>query len=436
MDISGYVINLMSAAVAVGYMDQGFERKYSGYRRRALFPAACVVYFVTVTFLNWLVPFESVLGFCYGIVLIIYAFLALQGSPQDFLVAGLLWVLIALISTYGVYGIMGIFTERDLDVMLSAEGEMLLYASMAALAVKYSLGKVVSVFFRKQDNLRKEDNWIVAVSFLLLALLAMGLFSLEAGLMGPIGRYWLTVGILADEAGIIAALAGVYHRLGRYQREKLEEQHRQEREKEQRENMLDLYRVGREINHWRHDILASLGVLYRMQKNGKYSEVESYLEKMYGNLRNYPELPQPTGNEGLDAALVKAVPRCRESGIHLSYVVLGKPKGIDCVELGILLDNLLSNGIEACLVSGALKEIDLVLQSHDSGLEIMQENGIGESVLKNNPGLKSSKEEGERHGYGMESIYNTVEKYDGEYEYWEEEQRFCQRIFLNYREEK
>lgn len=102
MDISGYVINLMSAAVAVGYMDQGFERKYSGYRRRALFTAACVVYFVAVTFLNWLIPFESVLGFCYGIILIVYAFLALDGSPQDFLVAGLLWVLVALISTYGV----------------------------------------------------------------------------------------------------------------------------------------------------------------------------------------------------------------------------------------------------------------------------------------------------------------------------------------------
>ena len=37
--------------------------------------------------------------------------------------------------------------------------------------------------------------------------------------------------------------------------------------------------------------------------------------------------------------------------------------------------------------------------------------------------------------YVMESICHTVKKYDGEYEYWEEEQRFCQRIFLNYREE-
>lgn len=38
MDISGYVVNLMSAAVAVGYMDQGFERKYSGCRRRRFSP--------------------------------------------------------------------------------------------------------------------------------------------------------------------------------------------------------------------------------------------------------------------------------------------------------------------------------------------------------------------------------------------------------------
>lgn len=436
MDISGYVINLMSAAVAVGYMDQGFSRRYGGARRWALFAAACAAYFHAVTFLNWLVPFESVLGFSYGIILIVYAFLALEGSPQDFLVAGLLWVLIALIGTYGVFGIMGILTGEGLDKLLSAEGELLLYASLAALAVKYSLGKAVSAFFRKQDNFCRKDNWIVAASFLLLAFLSMGLFSLEAGMMDSAGRYWLTVGILVDEAGIIAALAGLYHRLGRYQREKMEEQYRREREKEQRENILDLYRVGREINHWRHDILGSLGVLYRMQKNGKYREVEGYLEKMYGNLQNYPELPHPTGNEGLDAALVKAVPRCREEGIRFSYVVLGKPEEIDCVEMGILLDNLISNGIEACLVSGALKEIDLMLKNYKNGLEIMQENGIGESVLENNPGFKSSKADVERHGYGMESIYQTVKRYDGEYECWEEEQRFCQRIFLNYKEGK
>ncbi len=35
---AGPRLNLMSAAVAVGYMDQGFERKYSGCRRRRFSP--------------------------------------------------------------------------------------------------------------------------------------------------------------------------------------------------------------------------------------------------------------------------------------------------------------------------------------------------------------------------------------------------------------
>lgn len=236
--------------------------------------------------------------------------------------------------------------------------------------------------------------------------------------------------------GIITALAGLCCRLGRCQREKMEEQYRQEQEREQRQNILNLYQAGREINHWRHDILGSLGVLCRMQKSGKYKEVEGYLEKMYGDIQNCPELPHPTGNEGLDAALAKAVPRCREEGIRFSYVVLGKPEAFGCVEMGILLDNLLSNGIEACLIPGALKEIDLMLKNDKNGLEILQENGIGESVLENNPGFKSSKADVDRHGYGMESIFQTVERYDGEYECWEEERRFCQRIFLNHKEGK
>ena len=85
---------------------------------------------------------------------------------------------------------MGILTAKGLDEMLMTEGEMLLYASLAALAVKYSLGRAVSAFIKKQDEFHKKDNWIVAASFLLLALLVMGLFSLEAGLAGPAGRYW------------------------------------------------------------------------------------------------------------------------------------------------------------------------------------------------------------------------------------------------------
>ena len=199
---------------------------------------------------------------------------------------------------------------------------------------------------------------------------------------------------------------------------------------------MDVYRVGREINHWRHDMQGELDVLYRMLRNGKYAEVENYMEKLCSGLREYPELPQPTGNEGLDAALIKMIPKCRERGIHFCHVIIGKLGWIDSIALGNILDNLLCNGMEACQELSGSREMELVICSQKYGLEIYLENSIGESVLENNPRFTSHKKEKERHGFGMESIYRIVEEHKGIYEFWEEskdtDHRFCQRIYLSY----
>lgn len=197
----------------------------------------------------------------------------------------------------------------------------------------------------------------------------------------------------------------------------------------------DIYRTGRELNHWRHDMQGELEVLYRLQKNGKYAEVEAYIEKMCSGLKDFPDLPQPTGNEGLDAALIRTVPLCQKRGIRFRYAVLGSPERIDSMTLGRLMDNLLRNGMEACQEIDGEREIELVVHSWKDGLEIYMENSIGESVLKNNSELSSRKRDKERHGFGMENIFRTVKVFDGIYKYWEEEgeNRFCQCIYLRKR---
>lgn len=433
MGVSEYVINAASAIVAMEYIDYGFKKKYCGARRWIYFIMGCVIYFFTVTTLNLVIEFEGVLGFFYGGVLIAYAFVALEGRLQDFLIAGALWVLIAMVSTYAIFGVLGIVSDKSLQELQRINGDFLFYASLVALVVKFSMGKIATALLRRQTGFHKRENWIVAGVFVFMTLLAMGLFCLEVGELGRSERYWLTIGILADETGIVIFLIEIYHRLGKYQQEELEKQYQQKREEERKEGLLDMYRVGREINHWRHDMLGQVGVLYRMQKNGKYEEVENYMEKLYGDLKNYPELPQPTGNEGLDAALMKIIPKCRERGIHFSYVVLGKPLKIDSIELGNLMDNLLSNGMEACFRLMGTKEMELMVRSLEDGVEIYLENSIEESVVEQNPKLISHKKEKERHGFGMESIHRIVEEYQGTYEYWEEEKRFCQSIYLIYK---
>lgn len=436
MGISAYVINVISAVIAVEYIDYGFQKKYAGYRRWGAFAAGCAVYFLTVTVLNRLTDFEGVFGFFYGVVLIAYGMRALKGRMRDFLVAGLLWVLILILGTYGVYSIMGILTENSLGEMLQAQGDGRIYASLVAMVVKFSMGKIAAMFFRRRDGVYEKENGIVAGAFVFMTLLAMGLFWLEVGNLDRSARYILTIGILLDEVGIIVFLVQLYQHLGRYQKEKIEAQYQQERERERLEGFMDVYRVGREINHWRHDMQGELDVLYRMQKSGKYAEVEAHMETLCSGLRDYPELPQPTGNEGLDAALIKLIPKCRERGIHFCYVIIGRTEGIDSISLGNILDNLLSNGMEACQDLSGSKELELVIRGRMDGLEIYLENSIEGSILEKNPLFVSHKQEKERHGFGMESIFRIVEKHEGTYEYWEEAgeagNKFCQRIYLNY----
>lgn len=433
MEVSEYVINVLSAIVAVEYIDYEFPKRYKGNRRWMLFAIACILYFSVVTVLNSVTKFEGALGFLYGAILLGYGVMALEGRWQEFLLAGLLWVLIAIVGTYGIFSVMGILTGGSLVQMISSWGGGRFYASLVALVVKFSMGKIAAVFFRKKEGDHDRENGIVAGAFLFMALLAMGLFWLEMGNLSGTARYVLTIGILLDEVGIVVFLVQLYQRLGRYQREKMEERYRREQEQERIDSLMDIYRVGRELNRWRHDMQSNLDVLYQMQKRRKYTEVEKRMKELCSGLKDYPEMPQPTGNDGLDAALIKVLSKCRESGIHFHYIVLGNVSRIDSMKFGNLMNNLLSNGMEACQGLTGKREMELVVRSRPGGVEIYLENSIGCSVLKKNPDLNSSKQDKERHGFGLESIRRIVEECGGTYEYWEEyeeENKFCQCIYL------
>lgn len=432
MGISEHLINVLSAIVAVEYMDYGFQKKYRGVKRFGFFCLGCIAYFSVVTVFNHLFEFEGVLGFFYGTTLIAYGLLALEGNWQDFVIMGVLWVFIAMISTYCIFGVTGIVSEKSLDMLLPLADDKLLYASLVALIVKFSMGKVGVALFRKKVGVHKRENLIVAGAFVLMTLLAMGLFCLEIGDLEYSRKYWMTIGILIDEALIVVFLVEIYHRLGKYQQEEMERQYQKRMEAERQEGLMDLYRVGREINHWRHDMLGELGVLYHMMRNGKHREVEHHLGALYDNLKQYPELPQPTGNEGLDAALMKMIPKCKEKGIHFSYVIFGRPTCIDSISMGNLMDNLLSNALEACMEVSDDKMIELRIWGRGDMLEIDLENTIRESVMGNNPQLFSHKDKIERHGFGISSIYSVVRSYGGEYNYWEEDGRFCQNIRMKF----
>lgn len=430
------VIGIMSAVIAIEYMDHAMEKRYKGILRYILFGGWCAVYFIAMAVLNKALGFEGITGLIYGIVLILYGFTALKGNCHQIVILSGAWVFIAMISTYMTMEVASLMIGMDLtdlNAHLETDNALWMYAAVAAATLKFSMGRVILILYKRELRLGNAEDGMIAGIFFILFLVVLGVFQMEMEHINNEKREWLSLWVLGGILAIILLMGFFYKRMEKYKREQREKEYQEKHLEMQKEQIRDLYMACREVNHFRHDMSGKLDVLYRLLRKEKYEEASEYVKGMGEELEMCLEIPQDTGNEGLNAALMRAAQKCKEEGIEFHYVVFGKPEKVDNMDMGRLTWGLLENGIEACQrMEDALeeREIEIVVRELDGEIEIQMNNSIGESVLKNNFNLKSQKSEKLRHGFGMESIHNLIEKYCGSYICREEEGKFIQRVIL------
>ena len=90
---------------------------------------------------------------------------------------------------------------------------------------------------------------------------------------------------------------------------------------------------------------------------------------------------------------------------------------------------MLDNAIEAC-EKEAQPELYVSI-SRKRGYEVIfLKNKVEKSVLQQNPGLESTKEEKAVHGMGIQQIREIVERYEGMCDFFEEDGYFCAGAFI------
>lgn len=300
-----------------------------------MFLAGCTAYFFVVTLLNHYTDFEGLLGICYGTVLYGYCLLATEGKKTDFFLLSTIWVLIAFISAYVMFAAWGIITGEELGKLLETDNKTHLYFSLAAGALRFSLGRMaLAIYRRKQQSKLLVEDWIMALIFLVFFLLILFVFRLEEGGMAQRERYYLSLWILGGFFFVILLLGGVYQFLGKYRLDRMAEEYREENQRLQAEQIHDLYQIGREANRMRHDMGAKINVVYGQMKKGAYKEAEESLKRLGAEWGDYHEIPPDTGNVS----------------------------GVDSLDMGNLVHNLLQNGIEACCREGKERELEIVVR--------------------------------------------------------------------------
>lgn len=183
-----------------------------------------------------------------------------------------------------------------------------------------------------------------------------------------------------------------------------------------------------EVRTLKHDMKHYLTVAAELISNEQSEEAKSYIESVLDEKIAPAGMVVNTGSAVVDAVINSKISLCSEKGISTKCIIDTQFEGSNDVDISILLSNLLDNAINGCDKSNP--HIELVISKVKSMTYIAVKNSIAESVLLNNPDLKTDKQNKSEHGFGIKSIKQIADKYDGSIEFKEENGVFIAEVWL------
>lgn len=190
----------------------------------------------------------------------------------------------------------------------------------------------------------------------------------------------------------------------------------------------EIRRIQQQVRLLKHDMKNHTLVILSYLEENKTEEARQYAGEILDKLnRMYTYVN--VGNSLLSYIINSKLSVAKERGIEIKAEIENLSFSyMDSVDFSSLLNNMLDNAIRGALDSEC-KKLEMNIASEKGFDVITVKNSIDGSVLKDNPGLATSKEE-PGHGYGMKQMKAVIEKYEGSMDIYEKDGMFVVSVML------
>ncbi|MDE5696151.1 MAG: ATP-binding protein [Lachnospiraceae bacterium] len=161
-----------------------------------------------------------------------------------------------------------------------------------------------------------------------------------------------------------------------------------------------------------HDKRYDYEYLYSCLMQKEYEKCENYLKEKCTLIGTQMSMFY-TGHGAVDYLIGKNVNRCRENNIKVTVNVEMHKFPIAENEFFVLLANLLDNAVEAALKCIDERFVEIRMHEMSNMFRLYIANSYAEEPVKAGRRLVSGKNNSGDHGWGLESVKDTVKKYDG-----------------------
>ncbi len=185
---------------------------------------------------------------------------------------------------------------------------------------------------------------------------------------------------------------------------------------------------NQQLRSYAHDAKNHLEAIKNFNSDPKVGE---YIQQMEQQLQQYTRRCH-SGNKALDVMVDKYVTACEMKKITFAYdVQLCNLGGVDDFDLVAILGNLLDNALTAAQNSQE-KWMELATAVRNGYQVVVVENSCDLPPVVGEEGLRSTKEGGDLHGFGLKSVAKTLKKYQGDFQwdYDKEKRHFSMTVMI------
>ena len=190
------------------------------------------------------------------------------------------------------------------------------------------------------------------------------------------------------------------------------------------------------IRGLKHEMRGHLTNIKGLAQSGEYASLEDYIAKMNESVSGF-ELTLQTGNPVTDVIVNDMRRRSLDLGIRFQVEFhYPDPGAYDAFDVGIILQNLLQNALEACeKVSEGERFIVLTGKRKGRFFLIEVKNSFSGEVVFGQDGLPvtTKQEDAPMHGIGLANVRREAEKYMGELELKTVQREFSATVLLQER---
>lgn len=270
------------------------------------------------------------------------------------------------------------------------------------------IGILLPQFRKKRYILETKRNWILIIPIIIMIWILSVNF-LELVLRGVINYKLLYLSIVS----LMIFCVSIYFLLEFLLKDAEKRTHELfviQQLKYQKENMDDVRLMNEEIRRIKHDLKHQLAVIVEGLKDNKVDEMINILESSSKEI-NQNNIVSFTNDEMINYILQSKNKLAMQKGLRFRCeIAYEKSENIKDEDMVILLGNLLDNAIEH---STKNSEVVLSISAQKGLLHIKVKNAVEESCIDTKV---TSKEDKRNHGFGMKSIYQIVNRYEGNLE--------------------